>query len=119
MTCPLHAFEVPIKTRSTSNLREHPMARYRRTDSQKAATRRRCPEWTAGPLLVVRLTRVAPRKLDDDNVRGALKSVRDAVASSLRVDDASPLVRWEYTQEKGSTPLVRVEVWPPHSAQAG
>lgn len=112
MTCPrpTYSFEVPVKTASTSNLREHPMARYRRTDAQKAATRRRCPKWTVGPLLVVRLTRVSPRELDDDNVRGALKSVRDAVATWLRVDDASPLVRWEYAQEKGKVPLVRVEV---------
>ncbi|QRK06038.1 hypothetical protein JQX13_38825 [Archangium violaceum] len=109
-TQPTYSFDVPVKTASTSNLREHPMARYRRTDAQKRATRRRCPEWTAGPLVVVRLTRVSPRQLDDDNVRGALKSVRDAVATWLRVDDASPLVRWEYLQAKGATPLVRVQV---------
>jgi len=103
-------FEVPIKTASTSNLREHWAAKHKRTDAQKAATRRRCPEWTAGALLYVRLTRVAPRALDDDNLRGALKSVRDAVASWLRVDDRSPLVGWLYEQAKGPTPLVRVEV---------
>lgn len=114
-----YTFEVPVKTASTSNLREHPMARYRRTDAQKAATRRRCPEWTAGPLLVVRLTRVSPRKLDDDNVRGALKSVRDALASWLRVDDASPLVRWEYLQERCNAQLVRVEVWAQPGVDAG
>ncbi|PTL79081.1 hypothetical protein [Vitiosangium sp. GDMCC 1.1324] len=120
MTCPVptYSIEVPVKTASTSNLREHWAARHKRTDAQKAATRRRCPEWTAGPLLVVRLARVAPRKLDDDNLRGALKSVRDAIATWLRVDDASPLVRWEYLQERGPTPLVRVEVWLPHLAQA-
>lgn len=105
-----YTFEVPVKTESTSNLREHPMARYRRTDAQKSATRRRCPEWSAGPLVLVHLTRVSPRKLDDDNLRGALKSVRDGVAQWLRVDDASPLVRWDYEQEKGATPAVRVEV---------
>jgi hypothetical protein len=103
-------FEVPIKTASTSNLREHWAAKHKRTDAQKAATRRRCPEWTAGALIYVRLTRVAPRALDDDNLRGALKSVRDAVASWLRVDDRSPLVGWLYEQAKGPTPLVRVEV---------
>lgn len=105
-----YVFDVPVKTESTSNLREHPMSRHRRTSAQKAATRRRCPEWTAGPLVLVRLTRVSPRRLDDDNLRGALKSVRDGVAQWLRVDDASPLVRWEYQQEKGAAPTVRVEV---------
>jgi hypothetical protein len=102
-------FEVPIKAPSTSNLREHHMARHRRTDAQKAATLYRMPQWTGGALLVVTLTRVGPRRLDDDNLRGALKAVRDAVASRLRIDDASPLVRWEYAQEKGPKALVRIE----------
>lgn len=102
-------FDVPVKTASTSNLREHWAAKNKRTDAQKRATRSRCPPWTGGPLLLVTLTRVSPRALDDDNLRGALKSVRDAVATWLRVDDASPLVRWEYAQEKGATPMVRVE----------
>lgn len=104
------SFEVPVKTASTSNLREHWAAKHKRTDAQKAATRRRCPQWTAAPMLYVRLTRVAPRALDDDNLRGALKSVRDAIASWLRVDDRSPLVGWLYEQQKGPTPLVRVEI---------
>lgn len=104
------SFEVPVKTASTSNLREHWAAKHKRTDAQKAATRRRCPQWTAAPMLYVRLTRVAPRALDDDNLRGALKSVRDAIASWLRVDDRSPLVGWLYEQQRGPTPLVRVEI---------
>lgn len=103
-------FEVPIKAQSTSNLREHWAVKNKRVDAQKRATRSRCPPWAGGPLLVVTLTRVAPRALDDDNLRGALKSVRDAVATWLRVDDASPIVRWEYGQEKGAEPCVRVEV---------
>lgn len=109
MTC--IRFEVPIKTKSTANLREHWAAKYKRTDAQKSATRRKCPEWQAGPLLVVRLTRVSPRMLDKgDNLNSALKSVRDALASWLRVDDRTPLVEWLYAQEKGAEPHVRVEV---------
>lgn len=100
---------VPIETRSTSNLREHHMARHRRADSHKKAIAYRMPRWTEPPLLVVTLTRVAPRRLDDDNLRGALKSVRDGVAARLRIDDASPLVAWEYGQEKGEA-SVRVDI---------
>jgi hypothetical protein len=107
------AFEVQIRAQSTSNLREHWAVKAKRVDAQKRATRAKCPAWNGGPLLVVTLTRVAPRRLDDDNLRGALKSVRDAVASWLRVDDASPLVRWEYGQEKGAGASVRVEVLGP------
>lgn len=61
-------------------------------------------------MLVVRLTRMSPRQLDShDNLRAALKSTVDAVASWLRIDDGSMLVRWEYAQEKGEA-AVRVEV---------
>jgi hypothetical protein len=102
-------FTVPVKAPSLTNQREHFRVRHARTDAQRGATRRQWPGWDAGPLLVVRLTRVAPRRLDDDNVRGALKSVRDEVAALLRVDDASPLVRWEYGAESGPE-SVRVEV---------
>jgi hypothetical protein len=94
-------FEVPIKIQSTANLREHWAVKYKRVDSQKSATAYRFPKRELRPLLKVKLVRVSPRELDDDNLRSALKSVRDAVASCLRVDDKSPLVTWEYGQEKG------------------
>ncbi len=108
MTC--IRFVVPVKAPSLTNQREHHAVRHKRTDAQRSATRRRWPGYEGGPLLVVRLTRTAPRRLDDDNVQAALKSVRDEVAALLRVDDASPLVRWEYGQEQGPEDAVRVEV---------
>jgi hypothetical protein len=108
VTLPI-TFAVPIETKSTSNLREHWTAKKRRTDAQKRAVAYRMPVRDLEPVLVVTLTRVASRRLDDDNLRGALKSVRDAVASRLRIDDASPLVAWEYDQEKGEA-SVRVEI---------
>jgi hypothetical protein len=50
----------------------------------------------------VRLTRVAPRKLDDDNLASACKGVRDEVAAMLGVDDGDErLVRFSYGQERG------------------
>lgn len=103
--------EVPVETKSTSNLREHWAARHKRTDAQRRATMAHMPPWSGGPLMVVRLTRVSPRRLDDDNLRGALKSVRDGVAAKYRFDDASPLVAWEYAQETGKKPHVRVETF--------
>lgn len=47
----------------------------------------------------VTLIRISPRKLDDDNLRGALKSVRDGIADCIGVDDASPKVKWQYGQQ--------------------
>jgi hypothetical protein len=63
-------------------------------------------------LLEVHLTRIAPRELDDDNLRGALKSTRDGVADALGIDDRDPRVRWGYGQERGKVReyAVRVEV---------
>lgn len=106
--------ELPIKLESTANLREHWRAKADRLATQKSKVRRRLPTWEGGALLVVRLTRIAPRPLDSDNLASAFKSVRDAIATWLRVDDRTPLVRWDYAQEKGAPKAyaVRVEVLP-------
>lgn len=103
------SFTVPGEAPSTPNLREHYMVRARRTKAQRAKVARLMPKWVDGPLLVIRLTRVAPRHLDTDNLAAALKGHRDAVAAKLRIDDATPLVRWEYEQRKGE-PAVEVVV---------
>ena len=58
-------------------------------------------EW---PAWVVTLVRVAPSSgLDDDNLRPALKSIRDGVADALGLkSDRDPRVRWEYAQRRGN-----------------
>lgn len=60
----------------------------------------------------VTLTRVAPRGLDDDNLLGALKSVRDQVAQCIGVDDRDQRIDWRYAQERGAPReyAVRIEV---------
>lgn len=108
-------FSIPIQTKSATNLREHWAVRSKRVASERRATTYRTPPAfkALGPLLRITLTRVSPRELDDDNLRPALKGVRDALAASLRIDDRSPLVEWGYGQEKGTAAvLVRVEVLP-------
>lgn len=53
------------------------------------------------PCTVV-LTRVAPSNgLDTDNLAGALKGCRDAVAHWLGVDDRDPRIVWAYDQRRG------------------
>jgi hypothetical protein len=61
-----------------------------------------------GPVAVT-LTRIAPRKLDDDNLRGAMKHIRDGVADWLEIDDGDDRIQWLYGQEKGPA-AVRIEV---------
>lgn len=95
---------IPLRTGNGLNGREHHMARARRVKAERDAvawmlcTLRR-------PVLpcTVTLTRVAPSQgLDDDNLAGALKGVRDAVAEWLGVDDRDRhRVRYEYEQARG------------------
>lgn len=105
---------IHVRTVSEANLRTHWAVRHRRARDQRkcawASMRRfgQAPE----PPLVVTMTRLGGRKLDDDNLRGALKAVRDGIADWLGIDDGSDLVTWAYGQEPGgrSATGVRVEV---------
>lgn len=59
---------------------------------------------------VVKLTRVAPRELDCDNLRGALKGCRDGVADWLCINDRDRRVRWEYDQRPGGVREYAVQI---------
>jgi hypothetical protein len=105
-----------LKTVSLTNQREHWRSRSARAKSQRRAVAAAWPRGTwntdqlpVGSVLVVTLTRISPRELDDDNLRGALKSVRDQVAACLYLDDRDKRFVWLYAQEKGATG-VRIEV---------
>lgn len=104
---------IPMKAESTANKREHWAAKHRRTKPQRNAAallvKTRLHELGKARLVVL-LERVSPGTLDDDNLRSALKSFRDGVAAALRVDDATPLVRWEYAQRKGKPGEYAVDV---------
>lgn len=93
-----------LRTHSKLNQRVHWAAKARETKDERDAT---WIAWqTSGILAVdlpaqVLLTRIGPRELDDDNLQGALKAVRDQVAAGMGVDDSDPLVEWTYDQESG------------------
>ena len=95
----------PIKTVSALNARDaHWRVRHRRVKSERASI-----GWylngAARPGLPceVLLTRIAPSAgLDDDNLAGALKGIRDEVASWLGVDDRHrDQVSYRYAQRRG------------------
>ena len=50
---------------------------------------------------IVKITRVGPRNLDDDNLAGACKSIRDGIADRLGINDGSEAIIWRYAQRKG------------------
>lgn len=66
---------------------------------------------------VVKMTRQAPRDLDaDDNLRIALKWIKDAIAELITGDyvpgraDGDKRIKWEYDQEKCSEYKVKIEI---------
>ena len=104
---------IPIRTRSQAHgTRCHWSIEARKRRDQRRAVAlflgpHRAPQ---GPW-VVKLVRVAPRALDTDNVRQALKAVRDAVTDWLGLtNDNDAKVWWLYAQGKAKTPAVVVEV---------
>ncbi len=102
-----------IQLIGSQNAREHPMVRARRVKTERRAAKLQCLAYMVKPKswpVLVKLTRVGPRKLDSDNLQGACKAVRDGVSDWLDVDDGDETkVRWEYAQERGDYSL-RVEL---------
>lgn len=85
---PVGAVEVPV----------------RKPDSPQAldngnATRKERPK-----SVVICLVRVGKRFIDSDNFAGGAKPLRDAIASSLGVDDGSECLEWEYEQVRTRGP---------------
>jgi hypothetical protein len=106
---------MPIATASILNVREHWVKR-----ANRAKIHRQQAYLLTGALrslilpAKVSLVRVSPRLLDDDNLRGALKSVRDGIADRLGIDDRDPRVSWEYGQEKGKPSGVKLQATSKH-----
>lgn len=104
---------IPIRTRSKLNQRIHWAVKARQAKEERSAVVLLLWRQTAilrdiDRRFIVTLTRLSPRELDDDNLRGALKSIRDGVADCLAMDDRDRRIKWEYGQEKYKTYGVRV-----------
>lgn len=103
---------VPITVVSRSNVREHWAKRHARDLDHKLAVlgalnKQRKPPGPWG----VGLKRYGSRSMDDDNLRGALKAVRDAVAKWLGADDGpSSPIWWGYSQATCPRKNARVEI---------
>lgn len=117
MTAP--DWQIPIRAVSESNAREHWAKKAKRVKAHRGLALVFMRSHSVRPLRpdekrIVTLVRVAPRPLDDDNLRGAMKATRDGVADAFAIDDRDPRVEWRYEQRRGATRqyhvLVRVEV---------
>lgn len=109
---------IPVKTVSEQNVREHHMARARRAHKQRGQAKLFCGMFGAWwkrfkDPCTIQLTRGAPSEgLDSDNLRAALKHVRDGVADAMGIDDRDARVQWKYGQERTKQYLVRVRYVP-------
>jgi len=114
----LLAAKLPVHIASTLNARMHWRELAAKAKQQRETTRlilRSATPFDPARLpVIVTLTRFAPRDLDDDNLAGGFKSVRDGVADWLGIDDRDPRVQWRYRQKRSTQPrtysaLVEVE----------
>lgn len=103
-------FTVPVSTKNPlNNGWGHWAQQAAKRKAERAAVLYRMPRIQVPTVYVVTLTRFGRRRLDADNLGAALKSVRDAVAHRLGVDDGKDWVRWQYAQATGS-PVVHVRI---------
>ena len=87
------------------NLRGHWLTLQKRKNTEKAVTMWMLASMGDLPTLpaVVTLTRHGPKFLDDDNLPGAFKYVRDTIAKALGTHDGpSAPVKWIYAQKRTS-----------------
>lgn len=90
--------DLPIRTVSEANSREGWRARGKRKVAQQTEVQ---VEWLnkfgrrkVNLPCVVTLTRIGPKLLDDDNLVGSFKFIRDQVAKMIGVDDGSAHIRF-------------------------
>ncbi len=127
-------WEIPLKTVSESNSREHwHKAAARHTWQQLFIRTLFNAELRPMPMpCEITMTRISPRKLDaEENLPMAFKWIKDEIGAQLFPEkvviyrkkngnfaknkghaDSDPRVTWKYAQEKGKTQGIRIEIRP-------
>ena len=99
-------FMVPLRTVSELNRREHWRDTYKRRQDEERLVAVAMQNNLRGRQVempcVVKLTRIAPRRLDShDNLRSAFKATADLISRKLGVNDGDGSITWEYDQIAG------------------
>lgn len=94
--------EIPIKTVAGLNAREFWAVRAARVKKERRAGKLmgRALVAAVGLPVVLTMTRLSAGTLDDDNLLGACKGIRDGLADAYGVDDADPRIKFRYAQAK-------------------
>ena len=106
--------EFPVRLVSEANMRGNWRGGHSRSKQQRKAVKDGLSVVRAPALpCLVRITRIAPAMLDDDNAARSAKGCRDQVAAWLGVDDRDPRVLFVYAQERRAprTYGIRIEWW--------
>lgn len=118
---PNFSLTVPIRVVSEANQRDHWAVRARRVRQHRDSVRIQwlvdsptgCQVVVPRPLTVtlIRVMGRNSREFDDDNLRGALKAVRDQVAEMLDLQsDNEPDVAWRYGHMRAQRHGVQIVV---------
>jgi len=95
---------IPIRTYSGLNDRVHWRTKARRARNERSSAFMFFPAGMVSELpFVVTMIRRSPGTLDDDNLRGSLKAIRDGIADKIGIKDNDPRVSWRYGQERSKT----------------
>ena len=115
----IHEMLLPIKTVSEANSTEHWTVKNKRHILQKNYVNSSFlnDQFTCPMPCVVKITRIAPRMLDDhDNLRVSVKWIADQIAVNLtkvvtpgRADD-DKRITWQYDQAKGKPKEYAVKI---------
>ena len=84
---------VPVKIVSNANQREH--WRDRQAAAWVLAGKERPP---AAVPVTITITRIGQQRMDDDNLAGGCKNIRDGISDWLALDDGSAWLTWRYDQ---------------------
>lgn len=125
------SWQIPLKTVSESNVREHWHKRAQRHTLQQMIVRSLFVKVLEPiPLpCTVKMIRLSNKRIDSDNLQMAFKWVRDQLGECLipeerkfyidkkgktrelkgRCDD-NPMIKWEYDQEKSKEIGIRIEI---------
>lgn len=110
---------IPLKTVSEANIREHwgiSHSRHKRQHEAIWLSFRNHPTQIPLPC-AVKFIRLAPRKLDSDNLQMSFKWIRDAVSEQIIKNkarghaDNDERIGWLYAQEKSKEYAIRIEIY--------
>jgi hypothetical protein len=112
-----YKLEIPLKTISVGNSREHKFVKMGRVQKERRTVALFFPWQLRGamkyPLAVcrVKLTRFGRGTLDeDDNLPASMKAVRDEISKQLGIDDGEKRIKFAYDQVRRQQHGVGVEI---------